>query len=217
MKSKIATADDPLYTVRTSTGELWYFKYGPKRVGPFHDEKMARGGLLHLQRKARGDFRWETYFSKMLDVVRSKSKDTSTQVGCIIVGKDNEVRSTGYNGFPRGVNDDIMSVPERYARPEKYKWFEHAERNAIYNAARIGTATDGCRVYVTGIPCMDCARAIIQAGIIEVAYRPMDLGGNWDAHWSLVTSLFDEGGVRYRKIRDGGKGAFTITPGSEVE
>ena len=45
---------------------------------------------------------------------------------------------------------------------------EHAERNCIYNAARVGTPLDGCIFYVTGIPCLDCARAIYQIGALEL-------------------------------------------------
>src|SRR5260370_34651295 len=93
------------------------------------------------------------------------SKDRSGGVGCVIVGPDNEVRSTGFNGFPRGVNDEVES---RHERPAKYKWTEHAERNAIYNAARVGIPIEGCRIYLPWFPCMECARAIIQTGIVEL-------------------------------------------------
>ena len=67
----------------------------------------------------------------MANLVAKKSKDQSTQIGAVIVGIDNEIRSTGYNSFPSGINDDLQ---ERQERPEKYYWIEHAERNALYNA-----------------------------------------------------------------------------------
>ena len=82
--------------------------------------------------------RWVEYFRNLAHQVKLKSKDESTQIGAIIVGKDKEIVSTGYNSFPRGLTDDIKS---RQERPEKYYWFEHAERNAIYNAAIIGVST----------------------------------------------------------------------------
>lgn len=104
-------------------------------------------------------------FMTLAYVVARQSKDKKTQIGAILVGPDNEVRSTGYNGLPRNCND---AVPERQERPEKYYWFEHAERNAIYNAARIGVSTKGCTLYTMAYPCADCARAIIQAGIVKV-------------------------------------------------
>jgi deoxycytidylate deaminase len=80
---------------------------------------------------------WTEYFLGIAEQVKLKSKDESTQIGAVIVGIDNEILSTGYNSFPRGMDD---SKKERQERPEKYFWFEHAERNVIYNAARIGVS-----------------------------------------------------------------------------
>lgn len=109
---------------------------------------------------------WIEYFLNIAEQVKLKSKDKSTQIGAVIVGKDKEIRSTGYNSFPRGLDDN---KPERQERPEKYFWFEHAERNAIYNAARMGTPLDGTTIFLTsGLPCADCARAIINSGIKRV-------------------------------------------------
>jgi len=106
---------------------------------------------------------WTEYFLNIAEQVKLKSKDLSTQIGAVIVGIDNEVLSTGYNSFPRGLDD---SLPERQERPEKYFWFEHAERNAIYNAARVGIPLKGSSIYLTsGLPCMDCARGIVNSGI----------------------------------------------------
>ncbi len=76
---------------------------------------------------------WDRYYLDVCKVVGARSKDPNTQLGCIIVGPNHEIRSTGYNSFPRGIRDD---VPERLVRPAKYLWIEHAERNAICNAAR---------------------------------------------------------------------------------
>lgn len=101
----------------------------------------------------------------MVYLTAMASKDTRTKIGAVIIGPDNELRSSGYNGFPRGCDDDVES---RYDRPEKYYWFEHAERNAIYNAARIGVSTKDCTLYTQAVPCADCARAVIQAGIKKI-------------------------------------------------
>src|SRR5580700_7795509 len=103
---------------------------------------------------------WDQYYLDICKVVASRSKDPNTQIGCVIIGPNHEIRSTGYNSFPRGIRDD---VPERLVRPTKYLWIEHAERNAICNAARAGTATEACTIFVEIMPCMDCARAIVQA------------------------------------------------------
>jgi dCMP deaminase len=109
---------------------------------------------------------WTDYFLNIAEQVKLKSKDESTQIGAVIVGEDKEVLSTGYNSFPRGLDD---SLKERQERPEKYFWMEHAERNAIYNAARIGVSLKNSTIYLTsGLPCMDCARGIVNSGVTTV-------------------------------------------------
>ncbi len=106
---------------------------------------------------------WTEYFLGIAEQVKLKSKDQSTQIGAVIVGIHYEILSTGYNSFPRGMDDSKI---ERQERPEKYFWFEHAERNAIYNAARIGVSLKNSTIYLTsGLPCMDCARGIVNSGI----------------------------------------------------
>ena len=118
---------------------------------------------------------WDEYFINIAEQVKLKSKDNNTQIGVVIVGKDNEIVSTGYNSFPRGIDDDVA---ERQEKPEKYFWFEHAERNAIYNAARIGVSTLGTTMYMTcDISCADCARGIINAGISKIVFsKVINLG-----------------------------------------
>jgi dCMP deaminase len=140
---------------------------------------------------------WEEYFRRIAHQVRLKSKDIHTQIGAVIVGTDNEIVSTGYNSFPRGINDEVTS---RQERPEKYYWFEHAERNAIYNAARIGVSTKGCTMYLTcGIPCADCARGIINAGITTIICEPYPTFGAsstlWEEHAKRSLIMFEESGV----------------------
>lgn len=139
---------------------------------------------------------WDSYFMQMAELVASRSKDRSTKVGCVIVGPDNEVRSTGYNGFPRGVDDECA---ERHERPDKYRWTEHAERNAIYNAARVGIPMKGCRIYLPWFPCMDCARAIVQAGITEMVCRAPDFDDvRWGADFRTAVVMLAEAGVQIR-------------------
>jgi dCMP deaminase len=133
---------------------------------------------------------WDRRFMELAMQIAQWSKDRSSRVGCVIVGPDNEIRSTGYNGFPRGVDDE---PDERHARPLKYKWTEHAERNAIYNAARAGILVNGCRMYLPWFPCMDCARAIVQSGIVElIAIRPDVRNETWGEDHKLALELFAE-------------------------
>lgn len=141
---------------------------------------------------------WDEYFMAMARLAAARSKDRSTKVGCVIVGPDNEVRSIGYNGFPRGIDDDLA---ERHERPEKYFWTEHAERNAVYNAARAGIPLKGCRAYVPWFPCMDCARALVQSGIIElIAIEPDKANPRWGEDFKRVGVLLGEAGVAVRYV-----------------
>ena len=130
------------------------------------------------------------------------SKDTSTKVGAVIVGPAGEDRASGYNGAPRGCRADELGDPRGTERPEKYFWFSHAELNAITNAARVGVPLEGCTIYVTHPPCMDCARAIVQAGIKRVVTVRPSAGfvERWEEHMSRSQRLFDECGVAYEEI-----------------
>jgi dCMP deaminase len=144
---------------------------------------------------------WDVYYLDICRVVATRSKDPNTQIGCVIVGPAHEIRSTGYNSFPRGIQDDVAA---RLERPAKYLWIEHAERNAICNAARAGTATEGCTLYVEIMPCMDCARAVVQAGINQVVVcdeRMRQYSSQYyNEHFGLVEVLFREAGVRVRRV-----------------
>jgi dCMP deaminase len=144
---------------------------------------------------------WDEYYLQICKVVAARSKDPNTQIGCVVVGPAHEIRTTGYNSFPRGIRDD---VPERLVRPEKYLWIEHAERNAICNAARCGTALEHCSIYVEIMPCMDCARAIVQAGIEEVivSAERMALYSSdyYNQHFGLTETLFSEAGIKVRRV-----------------
>jgi dCMP deaminase len=141
---------------------------------------------------------WDSYFMAMLPNIAARSKDPRTKTGCIIVSEDHRPRSMGYNGFPSGVRDDIE---ERWNREngEKYFWVEHAERNAIYSAARCGTPLNGCTVYVSWLPCMDCARAMIQSGIIRIVVdglgQALNSSPRWAADHARVETLLGEANV----------------------
>jgi len=141
--------------------------------------------------------KWDKIWMDEAQLKASRSKDRSRKVGAVIVMDDMEVVS-GWNGFPRKINDDIE---ERHQRPAKYLWSEHAERNALYNAAKAGRATKGAKMYQTMYPCVDCARGIIQSGIIEV----ITVEPNWNdptfgEGFKVAREMFDEAGVSVRYI-----------------
>lgn len=116
----------------------------------------------------------EQWFIGLAVYVSQRSRDTRSKFGAVIAGPDHVIRAVGWNDFPRGVIDDLH--PERREDPLKYVWTEHAERNAIYNAARTGVSTVGCTMYINSTPCCDCARAIVQAGIKRLVCEPP----SWD-------------------------------------
>lgn len=111
------------------------------------------------------DSMWTRRWIEAAQFFSSWSKDRSRKIGCVIVDDRQALLSQGWNGFPRGVDD---TIEERHVRPEKYLWIEHAERNAIDNAAANGVRLRGATVYSTLFPCQDCARGIIQSGIARV-------------------------------------------------
>jgi dCMP deaminase len=110
---------------------------------------------------------WDIRFFNLCQFLADWSEDRGRKVGAVIVGQHNEIRSTGFNGFPRRVSADVSKRHDRELG-EKYHWVEHAERNAIYNAARVGVPIEGCRIYASHFPCAECVRAIIQSGITEI-------------------------------------------------
>ena len=143
--------------------------------------------------------KWNYRFMELAELVATWSKDPSTKTGAVVVGPDKEIRATGYNGLVRGVNDNVS---ERMERPTKYDFFEHAERNAIFNACLTGTQLKGCTIFCTLTPCTDCARAIIQAGIKEVVTYKYELSDNdpkntWRDKLNYSAEMFAEAGVNY--------------------
>ena len=78
--------------------------------------------------------KWDHRFIELADHIAQWSKDPSTKVGCVIVGEDREIRSTGFNGFPRGIDDDEERLNNRDL---KYPLICHAEENAIMHAASL--------------------------------------------------------------------------------
>lgn len=148
--------------------------------------------------------KWNPYFISLLNGICAKSKDTSTKVGAIIVNEDNIIVSTGWNGFCRGTKDDIEKYPERYERPAKYQYTEHAERNALYNAARIGAKVKDSTIYVSLPPCIECTRGIIQTGIKKVVVDKRNIKEDflerWKKDFQISKILFEEAKVDYNEI-----------------
>jgi dCMP deaminase len=135
--------------------------------------------------------KWDGRFMQIAATIAEWSKDGSTKVGCVVV-RDRRILTSGYNGFPRGCDDE---VEERHQRPLKYMWTAHAETNAIYNASRVGVSLEGATLYVTMFPCCDCAKAIVQSGIHRlVAPAPNFECERWGHSHRVASEMLIEGG-----------------------
>tara|TARA_B100001250_G_C19181622_1_gene521221 strand:- start:120 stop:554 length:435 start_codon:yes stop_codon:yes gene_type:complete len=141
--------------------------------------------------------KWDERFLELAKQIASWSKDPSTQVGCVVVGPDREIRSTGFNGLPRGIEDSKDRLNNREI---KYPMICHAEENAIMHAARIGISLKDCIAYVTWPPCTRCARSLIQAGISEVIYpKAIDVPDRWIEDFDLSLEMFKEAAVKTKQ------------------
>jgi len=142
---------------------------------------------------------WDQYFIEMAELVASKSKDPSTKVGCVIVGEGNVILSTGFNGFPRGVDE---TDPSRWERPAKYERVAHGEGNAVFSAARNGVKLLGARAYLNWAPtpCLECTKALIQAGIVEIIGPDRSFTLNKDWKFAVSESMLAEAGVKLRRV-----------------
>ncbi len=141
--------------------------------------------------------KWHLRFLSLADSIATWSKDPSRGVGAVIVSPMRQVLATGYNGLPRGFEDNI----ERLQRPIKYDLIVHAEINAIVQCARNGVSPVDATMYSSFSPCIHCSLAIVQAGISKVVTKQIDSG---DEHWndSIEKSLmlFEEVGIEYVAI-----------------
>jgi dCMP deaminase len=136
-------------------------------------------------------------------IAENLSTDPSTQNGAILVNPHTGfIVSHGANHFPRCVKE----TPERWERPLKYSYVEHAERNCIYLAAQMGVPTNGIIMYCPWFACADCARAIIQAGIAEVVGHDYNQDGSvgsssrWTDSVEIGDQMLTEAGVKFRRL-----------------
>ena len=136
------------------------------------------------------------WVKKYIDLARHVShwsKDPSTHVGAVAVGKHGQILSQGFNGFPRGIADD-----ERLQdRETKYKYIVHAEMNCIYNATLNGVGLDGSDLFVHGLPvCSECAKGVIQVGVKRVFMcYPTEISDRWQKSLDQTLDMFNESGV----------------------
>lgn len=143
---------------------------------------------------------WDQRYLDLAKLVAGWSKDPSSQIGAVAVGKHGQILSTGYNGFPRGVADDHRLDDKE----TKYSLTVHAELNCLLNAALSGISLENSKLYVFGLPmCSDCAKSIAQSGVSEVIMPKNAINtdkSKWVESWKLSSSILNECGVKYRFV-----------------
>ncbi len=109
---------------------------------------------------------WNDYLLTQAFLVAQRSPDKQTKCGCVIANTKNQIVGQGYNGFPRGLDDDVLPK----VRPDKYDWMIHAEVNAVLNSNINSCSLEGCTAYITTNPCFNCTTLMWQAGIRDVVF-----------------------------------------------
>ena len=141
---------------------------------------------------------WDEYYMSIAWAVSKKSKDPSTQVGCVLVTQDNRPISFGYNGFVAGCDESYMT----FERPYKDMMSIHAEMNALIFAQ---CSLKGCKGYVTHISCENCMKHLLQAGIREIIYEKGDTNGGFinEDRKKVITALIKSTGIIVRNFKTG--------------
>ena len=137
-----------------------------------------------------GKDRLDQTYMDMASVLALLSHAQRKKVGCLVV-KDTQIISEGYNGTPAGFDNNCEFtnyVDEMYTKPEVL----HAESNAITKLARSTNSSSGSTLYVTLAPCFECAKLIIQSGIIRVVFR--------DKYKKNGLSLLNKAGVEVHQL-----------------
>ncbi|MCR5231280.1 MAG: dCMP deaminase family protein [Acholeplasmatales bacterium] len=139
---------------------------------------------------------WDQYFMGVALLSAKRSKDPNTTVGACIVNEDKRIIGIGYNGFPRGCQDDEFPWGrEGNVLDTKYPYVVHAEANAILNSNQ---NLKGATLYVSLFPCNECAKLVIQTGIKHIIYMSDKYNGT-DMNIASKKML-DAAGVKYEKM-----------------
>lgn len=109
-------------------------------------------------------FKLDCRYLAMAQIWAQNSYCERRKVGALIV-RDKMIISDGYNGTPSGF-ENVCEDEENKTK----SYVLHAEANAITKVARSYNSSEGATLYVTSSPCIECAKLIIQAGILRVVY-----------------------------------------------
>lgn len=145
------------------------------------------------------EYKWHQRYMGLCDLVGSWSEDPRKQVGACVI-RDNRVVSVGFNGLPTGV---IATEERLQNRDIKLMFFEHAERNALYTAGKMGHTLDGAIMYCNWFPCNDCARGIIQSGIKTLVTYAPEVNSRWYEQMLIGETMMKEAGINLIYLENG--------------
>lgn len=145
---------------------------------------------------------WDDYFLNIMDTVASRATCDRGRAGAVIV-RDKRIITTGYVGAPAGLShcDEVGHIFKTAIKPDGAETQNcvrttHAEMNAIVQAALHGVSLKGATIYSRMEPCLDCAKAIISAGIKRVVcerrYKDAE----------LTRDFFHQAGVELAVLKD---------------
>jgi dCMP deaminase len=140
--------------------------------------------------------------------IKTESHDPDRQVGAVIVDRNGQVLASGSNRPPDALRLTVEDSHELILRDPSWKYFmlEHAERNAINNAMRLGNKLDGASMYSTLFPCADCARAIVSASITRLVVphpnADPERDQKWRAHYDYAQKIFELAGTMLELYND---------------
>ena len=135
---------------------------------------------------------WNEYFMEICEMVAQRSTCDRAFVGCVLVNKDNRIVSTGYNGSIGG-NPHCDEIGHTMRDGHCIATI-HAEMNALLYCAKEGISVKDSKAYVTHFPCLNCTKALIQAGISEIYYK------NDYRVDPYATELLEKNNITYTKI-----------------
>ena len=165
----------------------------------------------YMGRKMREEdakqLKWDKRFMTMASLMACWSKDPSSQIGAIVVNDERRILATGYNGFPKGIDDTEERLNNREL---KYPLIVHAETNALMNALYSGVSVKDATMYVYGLPvCPECTKLIIQAGVRRVVIKPNTpmTPQTWVDLWDNQSApMFKEAGVMVSTVGESSSG-----------
>ena len=131
---------------------------------------------------------WQDYFMANAELISKRSTCDRAFVGAVLV-KDKRIIATGYNG---GVSEaDNCNEVGHYMKDGHCIRTVHAEMNALIQCAKEGISTKNTEIYVTHFPCINCTKALLQAGVVKITYK-----ANYRPH-AFAIELMEQKGVSY--------------------